>query len=77
MAQAQVCFLLVLFAIIPVLFAGCPEGKCCPVGDNCDVNSDLCKPNSTKDCQKGKYFHYACRGIQKVDFRYSDDIHIV
>ena len=44
---------LMLFAFIPLLYGGCPQGMCCPIGFNCEVKNDSCKPNSSDDCQKG------------------------
>ena len=51
--MAKITFLLLFFAIMmPLIYAGCPEDTCCPVGDNCDRNSALCKPSASKDCKK-------------------------
>ena len=42
-----------LFAVIPLLYAGCPQGMCCPFGINCKANTALCKPSSSEDCREG------------------------
>ena len=51
----EIYFLMLLFAMVPLTYAGCPGGMCCPVGDNCDVSNRFCKPDSSRDCREGKY----------------------
>ena len=54
MAKAEIAFLLLLFAVMmPLMYASCPEDMCCPVGDDCNRNRNLCKPSVSKDCRKG------------------------
>ena len=49
----ETCFLLLLLAMVTLTYADCPEGTCCPAGDNCEVSNRLCKPNSARDCRGG------------------------
>ena len=49
----EIYFLLLLLAMVPLTYADCPEGTCCPAGDNCEVSNRLCKPNSARDCRGG------------------------
>ena len=52
--MAKITFLLLFFAIMmPLIYTGCPEDTCCPIGDDCDRNGALCKPSASKDCKKG------------------------
>ena len=63
MALRGVSFLLLLFSVVPMLHASCPEGMYCPADANCDINSGLCKPavcpgvtqpgSPAKDCKEG------------------------
>ena len=43
---------LMLFAMMTLLYADCPQRMCCPAGANCEADNALCKPSSSKDCQK-------------------------
>ena len=49
----ETCFPLLLLAMVTLTYADCPEGMCCPAGDNCEVYNRLCKPNPARDCRGG------------------------
>ena len=53
---------LMLFAMIPLLYADCPQEMCCPVDVNCQDNAALCKPiaSSPENCQEaGNVFTFS------------------
>lgn len=54
---------LILFAVMPVLYGNCPQEMCCPVGANCEANTDLCKPESSDDCQKGNVLIFSSHTV--------------